>query len=97
MKNKSTKNKHTGKQPTEFSITCNCAAKAKVYSIGDKGYMAHCPACGALIFFRNVDLLERLNYGGSVCPHKVEAKSCTGGKTTWCPVCRVRIFYPNTV
>lgn len=96
MAKEKAKNKRVAKQPTPFSLTCNCGANAKVYSIGEKGYMAHCPACGALTFFRNADLLERLNYGGSLCPHKLEAKPCTGGKTTWCPVCRVRTFYPNT-
>jgi len=89
------KNKRSNKKPTDFSLTCVCGAQSRVHSIGEKGYMAHCPACGALTFFRNEDLLERLNYGGSICPHKIDPKPCTGGRTTWCPICRVRTFYPS--
>ena len=95
--NKSNKKHTPHKQTTEFSITCRCGAKARVFAIGEKGYMAHCPGCGALTFFRNSDLLERLNYGGSLCTHKLELKPCTGGKTTWCLVCRVRTFYPEAI
>ena len=94
-KEKSTKKRTSSKQPTEFSLTCSCGAKARVFSIGEKGFMAHCPACGALTFFRNADLLERVRLGGSLCSHELAKKSCPGGHTSWCPVCRVRTFYPD--
>jgi len=51
-----------------------------VYSPSRKRLHGSLPGCGALTFFRNSDLLERLNYGGSLCTHKLELKPCTGGK-----------------
>jgi hypothetical protein len=97
MANKKTKTKRTSKQLTEFTLTCRCGAKARVFSIGEKGFTAHCPACGSVTFFRSTDLLERLKYGGTLCPHQIESKLCRGGKTSWCPVCRIRTFYPEVV
>ena len=80
------------KKPIDFSIECPCGEKAAVFEL-EKGYMAHCPNCGAVTFFDNPQLLERLRFGGKLCPHRLEAKPCRGGHTTWCPICRVRSFY----
>ena len=88
------KNKKRVKIPTEFSFDCDCGEKAPVFEIG-KGYMAHCPSCGAVTFFQNPALLQRLRFGGGLCPHQLEKKPCRGGYTTWCPTCRVRSFKYN--
>lgn len=85
------------KKPTVFFIDCPCGAKARVFELGEKGYMAHCPGCGTLTFFHNPQLLERLRFGGHLCPHHPEGKPCPGGHTTWCPICRVRTFYYDSL
>ncbi len=85
--------KMTKKIPTEFFLDCSCGAKAQIFSLGDRGYMAHCPGCGMITFFHSPQLLERLRFGGQLCPHHPERKPCPGGHTTWCSICRVRTFY----
>lgn len=89
------KSKPSKKKPTDVTVECSCGAKARVFEL-DKGFMAHCPGCGSLTFFHNPELLERLRFGGQLCPHHVEAKPCPGGYTAWCPVCRVRTFYRDS-
>ena len=80
---------------TEYSLNCGCGEKAPVFEL-EKGYMAHCLGCGAVTFFDNPLLLQRLRFGSKLCPHELEAKPCRGGHTTWCPICRVRHFsYDN--
>jgi len=80
------------KKLTEFSLDCACGVKAPVFEL-ERGYMVHCPGCGAITFFNNPQLLERLRFGGRLCHHHLEQKPCRGGHTTWCGVCRVRTFY----
>lgn len=80
------------KKPTEFSLDCPCGGKAPIFEL-ERGYMAHCPDCGAITFFDNPALLERLRFGGQLCPHHPEQKPCRGGSTSFCKVCRVRTFY----
>jgi len=80
------------KKPTEYTLDCPCGVKAPIFEL-ESGYMAHCADCGSLAFFNNSRLLERLHYGGELCPHHPEPKPCRGGHTTWCPICRVRRFY----
>jgi hypothetical protein len=78
---------------TEYSLTCSCGAKVPVVELGSgKGYMGHCAACGSLTFFHNPSLLTRLSYGSQICSHRPEPKLCPGGSTTWCDICRVRVF-----
>lgn len=79
------------KQATEFSIDCPCGEKARIFEL-ERGFMARCLGCRAITFFDNPQLLERLRLGGKLCHHKIEPKACRGGRTTWCPVCRVRTF-----
>jgi hypothetical protein len=55
----------------------------------------YCPGCGAVTFFDNPLLLQRLRFGSKLCTHQLEAKPCRGGHTTWCPTCRVRHFSYN--
>lgn len=85
------KNKKRKKKLTEFSLDCGCGGKAPVFEL-EKGYMAHCPDCGAVTFFDNPMLLQRLRFGGKLCPHQLDKKPCRGGHTSWCPTCRVRSF-----
>jgi len=85
--------KSVSKKPTEYSLTCSCGAKVPVIELIGKGYMGHCAGCGALIFFHNSSLLTRLSYGGQLCQHQPEKKPCPGGFTSWCDICRVRVFY----
>jgi len=80
------------KEPTEFSLNCACKASAPIFEL-ERGYMAHCPDCGAITFFDNPALLKRLSFGGDLCPHHPERKPCRGGHTTWCPTCKIRTFY----
>jgi len=74
-------------------MDCPCGAKAPVFQLKETSFMVHCPACGALTFFHNPQLLERLRYGGRLCHHPLVRKPCRGGSTTWCPICRLRTFY----
>jgi hypothetical protein len=90
MTGKKTKKK-AKKNLTEFSVDCNCGEKAPVFEL-EKGYMVHCSGCGAVTFFANPALLKRLGFGGKLCHHKLEAKPCRGGHTTWCSLCRIRTF-----
>ena len=88
--------KGVNKKLTGLSLTCSCGAAVQVVELAGKGYMAHCAACGALTFFHNPVLLERIKFGGQLCPHHPERKPCPGGLTSWCDICRVRIFYRNS-
>ena len=83
------------KKLTEFSLDCACGVRAPVFEL-ERGYMVHCPGCGAITFFDNPLLLQRLRFGGKLCPHQLEAKPCRGGHTTWCPTCRIRSFDYST-
>jgi len=86
------------KQLTGLTMRCQCGAAAPVFKLKNARFMAHCPGCGALAFFSNPVLLERLRHGGELCPHQPERRPCQGGWTTWCSKCRVRIFcYDDTV
>ena len=89
------KKKGVKKTLTQFSLTCSCGAKVPVIELAGKGYMAHCAGCGTLTFFHNPSLLARLGFGGELCPHHPERKPCPGGLTSWCDICRIRVFYRN--
>lgn len=89
------KRKTAKRKPMELVRECRCGAKARIFQL-EKGYMAHCPGCGTLTFFHSPELLERVRFGGELCPHRLEQKPCPGGHTTWCPVCRVRTFYRDS-
>ncbi|MBI2854953.1 MAG: hypothetical protein HYX87_08575 [Chloroflexi bacterium] len=80
------------KKLTEFTLDCVCGQKASIFEL-EKGYMAHCVECGSVVFFDNPVLLQRLSFGGRLCPHQLERKPCPGGHTSWCSICRVRTFY----
>jgi len=80
------------KKLTEFRLQCRCGAAAPVFTVGER-FMAHCPGCGALTFWGNPSLLERLRYGGQLCSHEVKPEPCKRGLTSWCQKCRVRAFY----
>ena len=86
------KKKMVKKKQTNFSTDCPCGAKVPIFELA-RGYMAHCLNCGAITFFDNPQLLERLRLGGSLCHHRLEQKPCRGGYTTWCGICRVRTFH----
>jgi hypothetical protein len=84
------------KELTEFTIRCQCGAAAPIFKLKNARFMAHCPDCGALVFFSNPVLLERARHGMDLCPHNPERVTCSGGWTTWCSKCRVRSFYYST-
>ena len=79
------------KKATELTIDCSCGEKARIFEL-ERGYMAHCINCGALWFFDNPQLLERLRFSGKLCHHQVIQKPCKSGSTSWCPLCRIRTF-----
>jgi hypothetical protein len=84
----------TKKNKTDLFMDCNCGSKAQVFE-GRSGWYSHCPGCGKMTFWNNVVLTERLKYGGHVCPHNPEMKDCkNGSRTSFCKICRVRIFLP---
>jgi len=84
------------KQLTEFTIHCQCGAAAPIFKLKNARFMAHCPDCGALVFFSNPVLLERARHGMDMCPHNPKHVTCSGGSTSWCSKCRVRSFYYGT-
>lgn len=80
---------------TGLFISCPCGSKAAIAETG-WGYYCHCPHCGRLTFFRSDSILEKVRLGAkSVCGHDIELKDCKGGKTSWCKLCRVRVFVPT--
>jgi transcription elongation factor Elf1 len=93
MDKKVVRKKASSKTLMELALICPCGEKAKVFERNKKGYMAHCLSCGAITFFDNPQLLERIRFGGKLCPHQLEEKPCRGGHTTWCSLCRIRTFY----
>lgn len=83
------------RRKTGLFISCPCGSKAAVVETG-WGYYAHCPHCGRLTFWRNVSLTEKVRLGGTLCAHSPKLEPCKGGSTSWCKVCRVRVFVPLT-
>jgi hypothetical protein len=84
------------KFPTGLFVSCPCGSKAAIVR-SDWGFQCHCPHCGRLTFFRNEALVEKIRLGvKKLCDHEdVVEKDCKGGKTSWCPKCRVRTFLPS--
>ncbi|MFC1924063.1 hypothetical protein ACFLXA_01680 [Chloroflexota bacterium] len=78
------------------TFKCSCGSMAGLF-VGRKGYYSHCLHCGAMAFFNNETIVERIKAGATtLCGHKIELKDCKGGgKTGWCHKCRVRIFIPT--
>ena len=85
-----------GDSATGLFVSCPCGSKAAIIRSG-WGFHCHCPRCGRLTFFRNDALVEKIKLGGKhICDHNdVIDKDCKGGKTSWCPRCRVRVFVPH--
>ncbi len=79
---------------TELSLNCPCGAKSPVFQTGDARWYSHCVNCGRLTFWSNPMLTERLRYGGNLCPHNPELKECKNGNTSFCKLCRIRVFMP---
>lgn len=82
------------KNRADFNLNCLCGAKSPVFESKGK-WFSHCISCGMLVFWSNPALSERAKYGGVVCNHKPQLEVCKGGKTSFCKICRVRIFVPN--
>ncbi|MBN1368084.1 MAG: hypothetical protein JW967_09175 [Dehalococcoidales bacterium] len=84
------------KSKIDLNLNCSCGAKSPVIQTAESKWYSHCISCGRLTFWSNPMLTERLRYGGKLCPHNPESKDCKGGKTSFCPVCRIRVFLPGT-
>lgn len=83
------------KTKTEYQMTCQqCGAKMAVYLIKDSRFMGQCYGCGSILF-GPASLLERLKYTDTICPHHPDLKPCKGGVTSWCRLCRIRMFAYN--
>ena len=80
---------------TDLSLSCPCGAKSPVFQTRDSRWYSHCVNCGRLTFWSNPMLSERLRYGGILCHDKLDAKDCKWGKTSFCRVCRIRVFMPT--
>ena len=69
-----------------------CGRRAAAFTT-KKGFMLHCPGCGATAFFNSPVLLERIATGDPLCSHGdtnwTQAKK---GWTKWCNICRLRLF-----
>ena len=79
---------------TDLTLTCPCEAKSAVFQNASRWY-SHCVNCGRMTFWSNPALTARAEHGGKLCSHKPEVKDCKGGKTSWCKLCRVRVFIPG--
>ena len=82
------------KKRVDFNLKCTCGAKSPIFESKGKWY-SHCVGCGRLVFWSNPALTERAKYSGAVCPHKPKLVACKSGKTTFCRICRVRVFIPS--
>jgi len=83
------------KTKTGLYIDCPCGARSPVFENKDSKWFSHCVNCGRLTFWSNPMLTERLRYGGKLCPHDPELKTCKNGKTSFCKLCRIRVFVPT--
>jgi len=86
------KAKQVTRKKTEFTLACDCGARARVFETSGDKFYARCPGCGKVTFGSNTDLLERLKYGDLLCPHKPPVVPCKRGYTSWCHLCRIRTF-----
>ena len=82
--------------PANIHMACPCGAKAAVFQNGDSRWFGHCVSCGRLVFWTSSQLTERVRAGGKLCSHDPKLKVCKNGtsQTSWCSVCRVRVFAP---
>lgn len=87
----------TQKIKTDFFIDCSCGAKSAVFENKDGKWYTHCVNCGRLTFWSNPMLTERLKFGGKLCPHNIEVRNCRSGRTSFCKICRVRVFAPGGI
>lgn len=83
------------KTKTDLHLACPCGAKSPVFQTGDSKWYSHCVNCGRLTFWSNPMLTERLRFGGRLCPHNPEFRDCKSGKTSFCRLCRIRVFMPT--
>jgi hypothetical protein len=79
-----------------FRFDCPCGAKGNPAQIDKHGKpYARCPSCWKTIFWADV---QKFLSPEPFCRHtNVEVKatrSKAGVKTSWCPTCRIRTFYP---
>ena len=79
---------------SKLTIPCSCGGRA-VVKAAKRGYYSHCLGCGALHFWKNSLVTERIRLEGPLCPHSLKRQKCKGAETTWCKICRVRGFYPQ--
>lgn len=64
---------------------CGPLSQSQVRRTKKGGFTWHCPVCGETRFFWNLNIAE--------CSHTVEEKMTKNNFiTTWCPVCRIRVF-----
>jgi hypothetical protein len=83
------------KTKTDLYLDCSCGARSPVFQNKDSRWHSHCVNCGRLTFWSNPMLTERLKYGGKLCLHNPEVKDCKNGKTSFCKLCRIRVFMPT--
>jgi hypothetical protein len=74
------------KQLTEFTMHCQCGAVAPIFKLKNGRFMGHCPDCGALVFFSNPVLLERLRFLEGLIA-EVMIIAYEPETPWWCPRC----------
>lgn len=78
----------------DFTITCTeCNGSASVFEKGDR-FWTHCLTCGAMYFWKNPLITERISQGRPICLHGAPLTECKTGYTRNCRICRVRMFRP---
>ncbi len=85
-----------GKSKTGLYLDCPCGAKSPVSEDKHSKWFSHCVNCGRLTFWSNPMLTEKLKYSGKLCPHGPKLNDCKGGKTSFCKLCRTRVFMPTS-
>lgn len=83
------------KLKTDLHLNCPCGAKSPVFQNKESKWHSHCVNCGRLTFWSTPMLTERLRYGGNLCPHNPELKEYKDGKTSFCKLCRIKVFMPT--
>ena len=85
------------KTRTDLYLDCPCRARSPVFQGKDSKWFGRYINCGRLTFWFNSMLAERLKYGGRLCPHNPEVRDCNNGKTSFCELCRTRVFVPGYI
>ena len=57
-------------------------------------FWSHCLSCGAIWFWKNPMITERVSHGRPVCIHNPPLREVRRGYMRSCSICLIRMFKP---